>query len=44
MSQKRFVQALKERGFDTARGAQGKRLISGLQLKLEPYDEGYPVP
>lgn len=36
MSQKRFVQALKERGFDTKR-ANGKRYISGLSLReLEP--------
>lgn len=32
MSQKRFVQALKERGFDTTR-AGGKRFISGLSLR-----------
>jgi putative DNA primase/helicase len=45
MPQKRFVQALKERGFDTKRGAQGKRYITGLELKVDgpPY-EGYDVP
>jgi putative DNA primase/helicase len=44
MSQKRFVQALKERGFDTIR-SNGKRWIDGLSLKLDdsappdiPYD------
>jgi putative DNA primase/helicase len=45
MPQKRFVLALKERGFDTKRGAQGKRYITGLQLKLDgPPMEGYDVP
>jgi putative DNA primase/helicase len=44
MSQKRFVQALKERGFDTKR-VSGKRYISGLELKAtEPPFEGYNVP
>jgi hypothetical protein len=32
MSQKRFVQALCERGFDTTR-ANGKRYIRGLSLR-----------
>ena len=43
MSQKRFVQALKERGFDTKR-AGGKRYIGGFNLKVEgPQFEGYEV-
>ena len=32
-SQKRFVQALKERGFETRKGAKGMRLILGLSLR-----------
>jgi len=50
MSQKRFVQALKERGFDPKRYS-GKRYIFGLELKsTEPTqswadpDSGYEVP
>jgi putative DNA primase/helicase len=44
MSQKRFVQALKERGYDTKR-SNGQRFISGLELKVsdQPF-EGYPIP
>jgi putative DNA primase/helicase len=43
MSQKRFVQALKERGYDTKR-VGGKRYISGLSLReTEPsYSARYP--
>jgi putative DNA primase/helicase len=37
MSQKRFVQAMKQRGFDSARTAS-KRYISGLRLKGTPAD------
>ena len=50
MSQKRFVQALKERGFD-AKKYGGKRYLFGLQLKASEddragpdLDQGYPVP
>ena len=35
MSQKRFVQTLRQRGFDTKRTTQG-RVISGLKLRPEP--------
>lgn len=41
MSQKRFVQTLRLRGFDTARTAQG-RVISGLRLRVAEPD--YPPP
>lgn len=44
MSQKRFVQVLKERGFETTR-SNGSRYISGLSLKTdEPAYVGYEVP
>ncbi len=45
MSQKRFVQALRERGFNTKR-SNGKRYIFGLSLKStdEPPFAGYEVP
>lgn len=42
MSQKRFVQTLRLRGYDTKRTAQG-RVISGLRLLAAPSQE-YPPP
>ena len=41
LSQKRFVQTLRARGFDSARSSAG-RLISGLKLRAAPMD--YPPP
>ena len=44
-SQKRFVQALKERGYSTKRSTGGQRYIVGLSLKVdEPAYVGYEVP